>query len=342
VTLHQAGDVIGAIDWYQRALKLTPWRLDARSNLGAAYARLGRFDDAVAQYKSALETDPGQAGIRFNLGLALYKTGSLEEAAAEFREVLERDASQRAALLLLADCELQLGDDAAVVALLQPHEAELLDDHLFAYLLGTALIQTNDLERGQAVIDRLFRDGESAEGHLLMGSVHLRAGDAPAALTELRKAVELNPMLPVVNGLLGRALLRNGEHEAAQRAFLRELEINPDDYNTNLQVGELKKRDQQFDDARVYIERALRMRPDDIAARFALAGVEVSTGRNEAARQLLEGVVAAAPKYSEACALLATVYYRLQRKSDGDRMRARVEELNAEVQARQPGAKPPQ
>ena len=59
-----------------------PPALDARSNLGAAYARLGRSDDAVAQYKSALETDPGQVGIRFNLGLALYKTGTLAEAAA--------------------------------------------------------------------------------------------------------------------------------------------------------------------------------------------------------------------------------------------------------------------
>ena len=93
----------------------------------------------------------------------------------------------------------------------------------------------------------------------------MRAGDAPAALAELRKAVELNPMLPVANGLLGRALLRNGEHEAALRAFLRELEINPDDFNANLQVGELKKRDQQFDEAKIYIERALRMRPDDVS-----------------------------------------------------------------------------
>ena len=201
-------------------------------------------------------------------------------------------------------------------------------------MLGSAFIETDRVDHGQRLIETIFKGGESAEGHLLMGSVHLRAGDAPAALIELRKAVELNPMLPVANGLLGRALLRNGEHEAALRAFLRELEINPDDYNTNLQVGELKKRDQQFDDARVYIERALRMRPDDIAARFALAGVEVSTGKNEDARQLLEGVVAAAPKYSEACALLATVYYRLQRKADGDRMRAR----RRGAERRSPGA----
>ena len=50
--------------------------------------------------------------------------------------------------------------------------------------------------------------------------------------------------------------------------------------------------------------------------------------------QLLEDVVAAAPKYSEACALLATVYYRLQRKADGDRMRAR----GRGAERRSPGA----
>jgi len=87
------------------------------------------------------------------------------------------------------------------------------------------------------------------------------------------------------------------------------------------------------------------MRPEDAAARFSLAGVLVSKGENEPARQLLEAVVAAEPKYIEACTQLALVYYRLNRKADGDRLRARVQELNAEAQARQPGAQatpPPQ
>ena len=142
--------------------------------------------------------------------------------------------------------------------------------------------------------------------------------------------------------MLGRALLRNGEHEAALRAFLRELEINPDDFDTNLQVGELKKREQQFDDARDLhraraADAARRRRPP--ASRWPASTSRRARTRRR--RELLEGVVAAEPKYSEACALLATVYYRLQRKADGDRMRARVEELNAEAQARQPGAQPP-
>jgi hypothetical protein len=34
------------------------------------------------------------------------------------------------------------------------------------------------------------------------------------------------------------------------------------------------------------------------------------------------------------------VYYRLKRKEDGDRERAIVQRLNAEAQAREPGARP--
>ena len=38
---------------------------------------------------------------------------------------------------------------------------------------------------------------------------------------------------------------------------------------------------------------------------------------------------------------LATAYYRLKRKADGDRQREIVAKLNAEAQARQPGQRPP-
>ena len=80
------------------------------------------------------------------------------------------------------------------------------------------------------------------------------------------------------------------------------------------------------------------MRPDDVVARFALAGVYVSPGKNEEARQLLEAVVAAEPKYVEACAHARDRLLPAAAQADGDRMRTRVEELNAEAQARQPGS----
>src|SRR6266581_1361675 len=104
VQLHQAGDILGAIEAYQDALQQEPQRIDARSNLGAAYVRLGRYEEAVREYRRALE------------------------------QVLTLEPKQTAALLLLADCRLQTGDDAGVIALLEPREAELGQDRLYSYL----------------------------------------------------------------------------------------------------------------------------------------------------------------------------------------------------------------
>jgi tetratricopeptide (TPR) repeat protein len=327
VALHQAGDVLGAIGAYETALRYAPDRFDAHSNLGAALAHLGRFDEAVHHYQKALETDPGQAQVRFNLGLALYKSGRLPEAATAFQQVRERDPSHGGALLLEADCALQLGQDARAVELLSPHEAELGDNRLFAYLLGTALVRQKELERGQALVDRLFRGGESAEGHLLVGAQYMRRDDWRKALPELQRAIEMNPSLPGAHSLLGIALTSSGDRPAAMAAFRRELQQNPNDFDANLRLGLLLRDENQVDAAADYIQRAARLRPDHPDVLYGLARIHLARDNPREARKVLESLTAAVPDFEGGHVLLATVYYRLQMKEEGDRERAIVEKM---------------
>jgi tetratricopeptide (TPR) repeat protein len=334
VELHQAGDILGAIAAYEAALKLEPDNAGAHSNLGAALVRLGRYDQAIPHYRKAIAIDPANPLFPFNLALAIYKSGDVPAAATELKSVVDGNASNRNARVLLGDCYLRMGRFQDVVDLLGPLEGELGNDRAFAYVLGSALVETDHATDAERVIDRIFRDGESAEGHLLLATAHLRASDGPAAVAELKQALAMKPSMPVANALMGRALLRSGDQEGALRAFRRELELNPNDFESNLQLGELKKREEQFDDAMTYIQRALRMRPNDASARFALAGIDVGTGKPEDARKILEDVVKDKPKFTEAFVMLATVYYRLNRKADGDRIRTIVEQLNAEAAAR--------
>src|SRR5436190_16696137 len=63
VALHQAGDILGAIEAYEDGLSLQPDRIEARSNLGAAYVGLGRYEQAIAQYAKALKLDPANATV---------------------------------------------------------------------------------------------------------------------------------------------------------------------------------------------------------------------------------------------------------------------------------------
>src|SRR5499427_8899387 len=334
--LHQSGDIEGAIREYQAYLALRPERIDARSNLGAALARLGRYAEAIEQYKRALALDGRNQDIRFNLALAYYKTAKILSASKELEAVVAAQPENRNALLLLADCNLRLGEFKKVIELLTPIDSA--DNRAVDYMLGLALINDKQLDKGQERIERIMRDGDSAEAHVMMGTTYLTLTEYEKALKEFKRAVELNPKLPSVNSFYGQTLVRMGSAEEAMAAFRRELEINPNDFDSCLQMGVLLKQDQKLDESRDYLRRALTVRPNEPNARFYIASIDVAQGKSNEALPALEQLVKDAADFVEAHVMLATVYYRMRRKADGDREQAIVNKLNAERQAKQPGA----
>jgi len=336
--LHQAGDILGAIEAYQAALEKEPDRVDARSNLGAALARLGRYDEAIEQYRTVLTHQPDQFQVRLNLALALYKSARIAEASSELEKLVAQDRSSHQAVLLLADCRAQMGNDAGVVSLLSPREEEFKDDQLYAYLLGNALLRRNELLKGQSYIDRLFQGGETAQARLLMGVAHLRREDYRAAVPELQRAAELGPDLPAAHALLGRALMGMGRREEAAQAFAQELSKNPNDFDSNLYMGLFLKDEGKLDEAYEHLKRASRLRPDDPGVLYMLGALHLAAGRTEEARKALEVVTKQVPDYRQAHVLLATAYYREKNKEEGDRHQAIAEKLRSAEQAREPGA----
>jgi tetratricopeptide (TPR) repeat protein len=338
VILQRSGDTLGAIENYEAALEKQPDRVDARSNLGAAYAQLGRYTEAIEHYQTVLQRVPDQQQVRFNLALAFYKSSRIAEAAAELSRVAAQDPSNLRAVLLLADCQAQLGQDAAVIDLLSPREQDFKDDRLYAYLLGNALLRRNEILRGQALIARLFSGGETAEARLLMGVALLTKGDNRAAVPELERAVELNPALPGAHSLLGRALMGAARRDDAVKAFTAELALSPNDFDANLYLGLMLKDDGRLDEAYEHLKRAQRLRPRDVSVSYALGALHLAAGRTEEARQALETVIAEAPDYRQGHVLLATAYYRLKEKDKGDREQALAEKLRAAEQAAEAGA----
>src|ERR1041385_1511399 len=109
---HQNGDLEGAVRGYTAILEKYPARVDVRSNLGAAYSALGRYEDAIEQYKRALAIEPGNAAVRFNLAMAYYKAALFTEAATELERYLAAtpESPQRVnARVVLSDCQIRLG-----------------------------------------------------------------------------------------------------------------------------------------------------------------------------------------------------------------------------------------
>jgi len=337
---HKAGRFAEAIAGYQRFLELQPKSIEIRSNLGAALAHEGRYQEAIDQYRQALNLDATRTAVRLNLALALYKAWDIAEAAQELEKVVTAQPDTKNARLLLADCYLRMGQFKKVVETLAILEPTAADDHAVAYLMGMALILDEQPARGQVLIDLILRAGDSAQARLLMGVTRLMAAEPAAARDDFARAVALDPKLPSAHASLGQALMQLGDTDNAAQEFEKELEGNPNDYDANLYLGVILRQGQRYPEAMSRFRRALSVRPASSTARYQVGSLHLVMGEIEEARKVLETVVAEEPKFVEAHVSLATIYYRLKRKEDGDRERAIVKDLSREIQAEQPGAKP--
>ena len=111
--------------------------------------------------------------------------------------------------------------------------------------------------------------------------------------------------------------------------------MNSNDFESHLLLGLIRRQEFDQEQARAHFERALALRPGDPGVRYQLALVSIAAGELDDARQKLEALVAEHPSFSEAHVSLAMVYYRLQRKEDGDREQAIVREQTRQKQERE-------
>jgi len=315
---YRTGDFDGAIREYRAALALDPTNFEARSNLGVALTRIGHFEEAIAVYGQALENAPPAATnhLRMNLALAYYKPAQLSEAANLFDDVRKQLPDDLQVTLLSADCYLRLGNLDRVIGLLSPVASAHAGDHAVNYMLGMALIRSGNMEKGQALVDGILRDSDSAEAHFLLGSVAFMAKDYPVAVKEFSKATGINPDLPSLQSYYGQALLFTGDPDGATTAFSKQLASDPNDYDSNLRLAQILFQRRLHPEARPLYERALRVRPGSPEAAYGLAELDLAEQRPEQARQRLEQIVARWPSYAAAHRALSTADEQLGRKEE--------------------------
>jgi tetratricopeptide (TPR) repeat protein len=319
---YQAGDMAGAIRLYREFLASHPNAAEIRSNLGAALVRNGQFDEAIDEYRKAIQDLPNNRLVRTNLALAYYKVGRLADAIRELEFLHRQQPLDVKPALLLADCRLQAGEARAAVELLTPLSEEYADDRAVTYMLGMALLKDNRVAEAQRMLDRILRDGQSAESEYLLGQSEFLRQNLIDAATHLAHAVQLNPKLPGAHSLYGQVLRGLTKMDEAAAQFAEELKVNAYNFVANTETAMQLKQDGKFDEALVHLGRALQVRPGDPGAVYQRASIRLLQGNVDEGRRELEQLVRDYPNFAEAHASLATVYYRLKRTADGDRERA--------------------
>jgi len=177
----------GQRDWIARDLMRS-----ILTNLGWAYASVGRETDAIAVLRQAAAHDDVEA--LNNLGSILARGGQWNEA----RHVLER-ARER-----------------------DPEDPNVESN------LGWVYANVGRLDEARALLERaIMKQPQEPSAHGNLGWVRLRAGDPAAALTALAAAEALEPGSAWVATMQGIAHARLGEWPAATAAFERALTLSP-------------------------------------------------------------------------------------------------------------------
>jgi tetratricopeptide (TPR) repeat protein len=114
-----AGDFVGAIESYEKAIEIKPDHHIAWGNRGLGLSNLGRNEEAIASYDRASQINPNYYDVWFNRGNILYNLGRKEEALASYNRAIEIKPDKNEAWLgrgnsLVDDLEALASYDRAI------------------------------------------------------------------------------------------------------------------------------------------------------------------------------------------------------------------------------------
>ncbi len=329
VQLQQKGDLEGARQAYEAALKLAPKRVDVLSNLGLVYSQLGQAERAVKCFREALEIEPQQFAVQVNLGVAFMRANEYASAQRELKAVVDAQPSNLAARNLLGVCLLKLDRlpegivQLEVVRQANPRDSGLTDT------LASAYIKTNQLDKAEPLVGEL-ENNDSAEAHFVVGSYYLAKLDHQRAIQEFTLALERNPKLLGVRGQLAYAYFFDFKWDLSIKMCEEELALNPNDGNAVGLLGSLYRQRGRLDEAAELLDKAVRLRPDDYEILYQIGLLAQARNEYAEAATVLEQVTRMEPEFPPAHITLVRVYGRLKRLEDAKREQAIVDRLNVE------------
>ena len=339
VELQQSGNYQAAAEAYRQLLKLDPNQVPTHVNLAIVLVNLGQFDEAIAEYQAADKLLPNDSRIGMNLALAYEKSGRINEARDRFEALHLLNPQDEKLTTLLADCELQLGHDARILDLLHPVALQDPDNLAVAYMLGMALLHEHRIDESEIYLDRILKNGDTAEARFLLAIRMFEAADYPAAVKAFQSAAELNPSLPQLQSFYGQALLNTGDPDAAAAAFRKEVAENPSDYAANSCLAQILIARKSAREALPFAKRALASRPESAEANLLMAQSLVDMAYFGEARSYAEAAARAMPESADSHRALASIYSALKQDAQARRELQVAQNLKAMADAGKPGPK---
>jgi len=336
-----AGDSSTAEQAWQRALAAGVPPDDRALRLAQAYLDQNDYIAAIETLTAWVDKQPQDSGLLYRLGL-LVSTQDPEAALEYLNRAEEIDPSLRSKVSKLqrAIVSARYAEDPAYSLVITGRALARLEEwglaiqafrnatlarpdyaEAWAYL-GEALQHQPDRENAPVpkspppteglteLHKALELDPNSLAAHTLMALYWSRQGKYDLALTSVQTAVELEPKNPLLHIELANAFAQAGDMESAYQALEQALALAPEDSSLLRQaVDFLLRYDYQLEQVALPIARRLViMEPGEPASLDCMAQLLIRLGDLDSAERFLERALQADPDYAAAHLHLGLVY----------------------------------
>src|SRR2546429_2663926 len=219
----------------------------------------GKFDEALAKLEALALKDPELKGLAHELGVTYYKKSDYLKAVASFKKALEEDPGDNEAVQLMGLSYYLAGRPTEAIAPLEKVQTWYPSSNVDAsYILGICYLQTKDYPNSRKAFATMFAvPPESAASYLFTARMMLRFAFDVVAEEYAKKAIELDPKLPLARSLLGEIYLFTSRIPEATEQFQKELELNPGDAAVYYKLADAYTRAQKYEEAEKLLQRSI-------------------------------------------------------------------------------------
>ncbi|HEX2662680.1 MAG TPA: tetratricopeptide repeat protein, partial [Candidatus Acidoferrum sp.] len=238
-----------------------------------------------------------------------------------FQKALREDPADGEATQLLGLSYYLAGRPAEAIAPLEKVQAWYPSANVdAAYILGICYMQTKDYLQARKAFARMFAVApDSAASYLFTARIMLRFDFDAIAEEHAKKAVELDPKLPLAHSLLGEIYLYKSRIPEATAEFQKELELNPGDAAVYYKLADAYTRAQKYEDAERLLQRSIWLDSSSTGPYILMGKVLEKKGESALAARALERAIAMDPNNPIPHHLLGLAYRDLGQTEDADR-----------------------